>query len=154
MLPVDECWVDSDEPAAGSESAMGQIHEFADLSVIHMVENADRHCDRTVGAGCDEVLSGCCGERAASSELFLGRIDVPLARIEAHVVDRREVVENVSGAASDVEDAVGRCGAKVFSDEDAAEFVGADESLSELIGRGKGENRPPAACALSWLGSD
>ena len=67
-------------------------------------------------------------ERASVAESRTSVPDVPLAEVEADVLDVRQILEDVAGTTPDVEHAIAGLRAKTIPDDRALERPGADDA--------------------------
>ena len=152
MLSFDQSRINGDQPSAGFQDAMGELKQFGDRVVAHVVEHPYRLRHRSISAGCLEVLRRSGDECAAITESCLSVIDVSLARIETDVVEPREMFDDVCGAAADVNDTVRGPEIEDVIDQDRTELVGSDEALSKPVDRCEREDRSPAGRSFRRTG--
>ena len=134
VLVVGERRVDRYECSTGSECVRREFFEcFVGGRVVEVVQHTDRHHQRAVAERVVDVgwLGG--DEASPVTEPLVCRFHIPLARVESHVVDGREMVEDVGGPAPDVENPIALADAQHIGGQGLTERLGPDGSLSEPV---------------------
>ena len=103
VLVVGERRVDRHERSAGLECVGGELQCLVRGLVVEVVQHADRHHQRAIAERVVDVGRDGGDEASPVTEPLACRFDVPVARVEAQILDVGEVVEDVGGSASDVE---------------------------------------------------
>lgn len=99
--------VDRDEASRWDERRRGQREHLTGDVVGNVVDDTVRQRYLEPSQLSDIVASNIRDEEAASgTPAGTSVLDVPLALIETHVLDVRKVIEDVGGAAADVEKAI------------------------------------------------